>query len=155
MNHVSEARPPRWYWVVSVIALAWMLFGVFAWFMDLLMAEDTLMQMSEAQRELFLTRPQWIFGLYAIAIFTGLAGAIGLLLRRSWAIPAFWVSLLTAIVQFAYVLFVMNAIAAIGAAAALPFPLLVLAIGMALLWFSMYARGQGWLGVGETGSSLH
>lgn len=143
--HAATIKPPTWYWVISALAVLWMLFGVFAWTMDLLMNESALAQMSAAQRELYAVRPQWLFVVYAIAIFSGLAGAIGLLMRRAWAITAFWISLIAIIIQFGYTLFVMDAIRLLGAAAALSFPIVIFAIGAALLWFSMRAKKSGWL----------
>lgn len=145
MNNANDAKPPVWYWVIAGVALVWMLFGVMAWVSDLMMDEAALAQMSEAQRQLYEARPQWIFVLYAVAIFTGFAGAIALLLRKAWAVPAFAVSLIAVVVQFGYVFFGLRAIERLGAAQVLPFPLLIFAIGAFLLWFSMRARGKGWL----------
>jgi len=139
---------PRWYWVVAIVALLWMLFGVLAFIMDPMTDEAALARMSEAERELFLARPGWLFVIYGIAVFSGLAGAIGLLLRRLWAVAAFAVSLVVVIVQFVYVLFVMDAIGRIGAAAALPFPLVIFAIGAGLLWLALSARRKGWFRAG-------
>jgi hypothetical protein len=141
----STIKPPTWYWVVSVLALIWMLFGVFAWTMDFLMDEAALAQMTDAQRQLYSVRPQWLFIVYAIAIFSGLVGAIGLVMRKAWAIPAFSISLIAIVIQFGYTLFGMDAIRLLGAAAALPFPIVIFAIGAALLWFAMRAKKSGWL----------
>jgi len=138
-------KPPTWYWAVSVLALIWMLFGVFAWTMDFLMDEAALAQMTDMQRQLYSVRPQWLFVVYAIAIFSGLAGVIGLLMRKAWAIPAFWISLIAIIIQFGYTLLVMDAVRQLGAAAALPFPIVIFAIGAALLWFALQAKKSGWL----------
>lgn len=141
----TALKPPTWYWVVSALAAIWMLFGVMAWLMDLMMDEAALAQMSEAQQQLYRSRPQWIFAVYAVAIFSGLAGAVGLLLRKSWAVTALWVSLIAVVIQFGYTFLVMNAARVLGAAAALPFPLVIFAIGALLLWLSVYARKAGWL----------
>jgi hypothetical protein len=146
MNDAIVQKPPRWYWLVSALAVIWMLFGVLAWVGDLMTDEAALARMSEAQRELYALRPQWLFGVYALAIFSGLAGAIGLLLRKRWAVAAFAVSLGAVILQFGYVFLVMDAIARLGAATAVPFPLVIFAIGAALLWFSLAARGRQWIG---------
>src|SRR5690554_5225031 len=100
-----------------------MLFGVLAWLADVTMDESALAQMSEAQQQLYTSRPQWLLAVYAIAIFSGLIGAIGLLLRKSWAIPAFAVSLAAVIVQFGYTILGMDAIRVLGADTALPFPI--------------------------------
>jgi len=141
----AASKPPTWYWVVSALALLWMLFGVMAWVMDLMTDEAALAQMSEAQRQLYAARPQWLFVVYGVAIFSGLAGAIGLLLRKPWASMLFALSLAAIVVQFGYTFFGMHAVRVLGAAAAIPFPLVIFLIGIALLWFAGRARKVGWI----------
>jgi hypothetical protein len=131
--------------VVAGLAVLWMLFGVMAWVMDLMTDEAGLAQLSEAQRQLYVARPQWLFAVYGVAIFSGLAGAIGLLLRKRWAPMLFALSLAAIIVQFGYTFVVMHAVELLGAAAAIPFPLVIFLIGVALWWFSLRARKLGWL----------
>lgn len=147
----GPVTPPRWYLVVSGLAVVWMLFGVAALVMDAMMDEAALAAMSEGQRRLFESRPAWIFAVYAIATLTGLAGAVALLLRRSWAVPALAVSLAAVTVQFGYVFLVMDAVGQIGAAAALPFPITIFVIGAVLLWFARMADHRGWLSAGAAG----
>jgi hypothetical protein len=146
MNTTSAAsKPPTWYWVLSGLALLWMLFGVMAWVMDLMTDEAGLSQLSEAQRQLYAARPQWLFVVYGVAIFSGLAGAIGLLLRKSWASMLLVLSLAAIIVQFGYTFLGMRAVQLLGAAAAIPFPLAIFVIGVALVWFANRARQRGWI----------
>jgi len=146
MNTTAAAsKPPTWYWVVAGIAVLWMLFGVMAWVMDLMTDEAGLAKLSEAQRQLYAARPQWLFAVYGVAIFSGLAGAIGLLLRKSWASTLFGLSLAAIIVQFGYTFFAMHAVEVLGAAAAIPFPLVIFLIGVALLWFARRAHTLGWI----------
>lgn len=142
---LSTARAPVWYWLIAVLALLWMLFGLMALAMDAMMDDAALAALPEAQRALYLDRPQWLFVVYATAIFSGLAGAIGLLLRRAWSIPLLLLSIVAIVLQFGYTLFGMDAIGRLGAAAALPFPLLILGIGIALWAFALHARRRGWL----------
>jgi hypothetical protein len=141
----ATAKPPTWYWVIAGIALVWMLIGVLSWVMDLMTDEAALSQMSEAQQQLYRSRPSWIFGVYAVAIFSGLAGAIGLLMRKGWAVSAFALSLIAIILQFGYTFLVMDAIRLLGAAAAVIFPLVIFAIGAVLLWFSLHAKKSRWI----------
>jgi hypothetical protein len=124
-----------------------MLFGLVALSADFMTDEATLAQMSEAQQQLYASRPQWLFAVYAIAIFSGLAGAIGLLMRKAWAIHAFAISLAAVVIQFGYTFLVMDAIRLLGAAAALSFPIVIFVIGVALLWFATRSRKSGWIGV--------
>jgi len=142
----SASKPPTWYWVVSGLAVLWMLFGVMAWVMDLMTDEASLAEFSEAQRQLYAARPQWLFAVYGVAIFSGLAGAVGLLLRKSWASMLFGVSLAAIIVQFGYTFIALHAVEVLGAAAAIPFPLVIFLIGVALVWFAHRARQSGWIG---------
>jgi len=121
-----------------------MVFGVFAWVTDLMTDEAALAQFSDVQRQLYAARPQWLFIVYAIAIFSGLAGAVGLLLRKSWATVAFAVSLIAVIIQFGYTFVAMDAMKLLGTAA-LPFPIVIVAIAAFLLWLSLYAKKRGWL----------
>ncbi|MFL6548420.1 MAG: hypothetical protein ACJ8OJ_06965 [Povalibacter sp.] len=141
----AVVKPPTWYWIVAILAVVWMLFGVMAWVMDLMMDEAALAKMTDAQRQLYATRPQWLFVVYAVAIFSGLAGAIGLVIRKSWAIPLFVVSLVAVVIQFGYTFMAMHAVELLGAGAALPFPLVIFLIGAALLWFSIRAKRSNWI----------
>lgn len=145
MEMAHTASLPRWYWIVTSLALIWMLFGVFALVMDLMTNEAALEGLSEAERQLYAARPTWLFIVYGIAVLAGLGGVIGLLLRKTWAVAVLALSLIAVIIQFAYVLFIMGAIDVVGAAAALPFPLVIFTIGVLLLWLAMRARRLGWL----------
>lgn len=138
--------PPRWYWLAASLVLLWMLFGVVALAMDAMMDEAALAQLSEGQRQLYGERPAWVFAVYALAIGSGLAGAIGLLLRKTWAMPALAVSLAAVLVQFGYIFGAMDAIARLGgAAAAVPFPLAIVVAGALSLALARHARRRGWL----------
>jgi hypothetical protein len=141
----AVSKPPTWYWVVTGLAVLWMLFGVAAWVMDLMTDEAGLAQMSEAQRQLYVMRPQWLFAVYGVAIFSGLTGAIGLMLRKSWASKLLALSLAAVIVQFGYTFIGMHAVEILGAPAAIPVPLVIFLIGAALLWFAIRSRRSGWL----------
>ena len=139
------AKAPLWYWAVALLATLWMLFGVLAWVMDLRMTPEQLALLPDAQQQLYALRPQWVFLVYAVAVFSGLAGAIGLLLRKRWATTWFLVSLVAVVVQFGYTLFGMDAIGLLGPGMALPFPIVIVAFAVFLLWFARYARRHGWI----------
>ncbi|HUQ09882.1 MAG TPA: hypothetical protein VM146_06155 [Steroidobacteraceae bacterium] len=146
MEPTQTSKPPRSYWVISILALAWMLLGVMAWTFDLMTDEKALAAMSEPQRQLYAARPGWLFGVYAVAIFSGLLGVIGLLIRKRWAITALALSLVAIIIQFGYTFLGMDAIGLLGPGEALPFPTIIFAIGAALLWFASRSRRSGYIG---------
>lgn len=141
----AQSSPPRWYWIASAVAFCWMAFGVVALTMDFMLDEAALAAMTEGQRQLYESRPAWITAVYAIAVVTGFLGALGLLLRQAWSVPALGTSLAAVAVQFAYTLVVMDAIGVLGAAAAVPFPLVIFAFGAATLWLARHAVREGWI----------
>ena len=140
---IDPRRPPGWFWVVGVLVALWMLVGVIAWCVDLGMSAERLAQMPPAQQQLYATRPQWVFVVYAIAVFTGLAGAILLLLRHKLAKTLFLASLLAAIVQFGYIFAAMDALALLGPSMALPLPAMVIAVGLFTVWYARWCARHG------------
>lgn len=141
---MQSSKLPTWFWIVTALAVLWTLTGVASYIMDVTMNEEMLAQMPEAQRAIYETRPSWVVGLYAIAVFTALFGAAALALRKKLAVPFFGVSLAAVVVQMGYVLFGMSVIATLGATAAI-FPAVIVVLGALLLWFSMQAKSKGWL----------
>jgi hypothetical protein len=142
---LPASRPPWWYWAAVVIALLWTLLGVVAWTMDLMMDQAALAEMSPAQQQLYAARPQWVFAVYAVAVFSAFAGAIGLALRKRWVTTLFLLSLAAIVLQFGYILFGMDAIGVLGAGEALPLPIMIFLFGVFLLWFARYSRRHGWI----------
>jgi hypothetical protein len=143
MDATIPVKPPRWFWIVAGVAVAWMLLGVLGWFMDLLADEQTVAGLSDAQRQVYAERPHWVFFLYGVAVFTGLAGAIGLLFRQRWSTMVLGISLAAVIVQFGYLFLATDMLRLLGAGS-MVFPLLIFLIGSLLLWLSIHAKKRGW-----------
>lgn len=148
MEATATTAPPRWFWVVSILGLLWMLIGVSTLVMDFMTMTDesALASMSDRERELYESRPMWLFIVYAVSTLGGLAGAVGLLVRKGWAVPLLALSLAAVVVQFGYILVDQRYLAFMGPAQALTLPAIIFLIGALLLWFSMRARGHGWIG---------
>lgn len=142
---MSDAtKLPTWFWVVSGIALVWNLMGVMAYLGQATMGPEDFAQMSDAKRELFENIPAWVTGAFAIAVFGGLAGSIGLLLRKAWAGIAFMASLAGVGLQQIHNFFLSNAVEVMGAEAIVG-PVIVIIGAVALVWFSNMVKGKGWL----------
>ena len=80
----NSVKPPIWFWLVSVIALLWNLMGVFNYLNQAYNQEALLEAMDQAQREVFEGIPAWATAAFAIAVFAGAIGSIGLLIRKKW-----------------------------------------------------------------------
>lgn len=145
MLEPAVSRPPTHYWVAAGLALVWELIGVASYLMQAYGGGPAMQaDMSDAQRTLQASMPAWVMGAFAIAVFTGLLGAIGLLVRKRWAGPAFIVSLLGALAQFSWVFLVGDAIALLGPSAAI-LPACIILVGVVLVWFARNAERKGWL----------
>lgn len=137
-------NPPKWFWIVAVLALLWSLAGCFAYVTQTTMGEEELAKLPQAQREIWAMMPGWVTGAYAIAVFSGLLGSIALLLRRAWARPLYIVSLIAVIVQFGWTFLATPIMSTVGPSA-IGFPAFIIIAAAALAWFSGVATLRGWL----------
>lgn len=144
-NAIDPRRPPAWYWVVGVLVALWMLVGVLAWCIDLGMTPERLAALPAAQQQLYASRPSWVFIAYGVAVFSGLAGAVALLLRRKVAKALFLLSLFAAVLQFGYTFAAMHALALLGPGLALPLPAMVIAVGVFTVWYARWCARHGLL----------
>lgn len=143
MNNLTTS-PPSTFWVISVAALIWNLLGVFSFYSQVFITEEALAALPEAQRALFEAYPAVMEVIYAIAVLTGVGGSIGLLLRKSWAVPMFLISLLAVLVQMAHSIFMTDAIKVMGATSVI-MPVLLIGISLFLWYYAKKAKARGWL----------
>ena len=80
-------KVPTLYRVIAIAAVAWNLIGVAMFFLQTRLGPEEIAALPEAQRTVYEAMPSWLAVFYGIAVFGGLAGSLGLLLRRRWAIP--------------------------------------------------------------------
>jgi len=142
MEDVTTTRVPAWFWIVSLLGLLWNLLGVS---MYLMLAYDrpAAAPATAAEQQLQAGMPAWVMGAYAIAVFAGLLGTIGLVVRRRWAKPLLIVSLVAVLVQQLWVLVLSNAVQVMDGT---PFvSATVLIVSFFLVWFAHHADRRGWL----------
>ncbi len=140
----TKVKPPTWFWVVSIIALLWNLVGVFNYLNQAFNQVAILESLNQAQREVFEAIPAWATAAFAIAVFSGTLGCIGLLMKKKWAKPLFTISFIAAVAQFIHWLFISNAVEAFGPST-YGMPIAVLLIGLYLISFSKKGIQKGWL----------
>ena len=81
---------------------------------------------------------------YAIAVFSGAIGSLGLVLLKKWARPVLIVSLVAIVVQQIWVIFMSDA-AAVHGPAAMALPLTIVVVGALLVWLAGMGEKRGWL----------
>lgn len=143
--NASAVKRPAWFWVVAVLALLWNLVGVAMAWMQYSMTPEQLAQLPEAQRSLHQAMPGWLWAVDFVAVLAGTLGSLLLLMGRRLASPVLWLSLVAVIVLFGYCLFPGRMLEVLGAAQALPMPVLVTVIAVLLVWFARRSIARGWL----------
>ncbi|WP_206860170.1 hypothetical protein [Lysobacter changpingensis] len=145
MTTATMTSRPISYWLIAIFALLWNLLGVGAFLMQLLATPEQLAMMPPEQRQLHDATPAWLQVPYALAVFGGVLGAIGLLAKKRWATGFFLLSLVALVVQVLGTFIATPAWTVLGPAA-LTMPVVLLAIALFLLWYSRRAAARGWLG---------
>lgn len=145
VNQTPKSAVPLWYWIIAAVALLWNLLGCLFFAVEVFALEAAMQSWTEPQKEWARSLPAWIYAVYGLAVTTGVAGSIGLLLRKSWTVPLFRICLAAVIVQMGYTMLISGGLQVMGPSEA-AMPLLVIAIAAALLGFSWFAQSRGWFG---------
>lgn len=137
MAEISRVKPPIWFWIVSVIALVWNILGIGAYFAHVSMTPEIMAALPQEQQDMYAKLPVWYMIVFALAVFGGTLGCMGLLLRKKWAYLILLISAVAVVIQMSYVVFGIN----------MPNPMtpLVIIVSLALVYFSKYATKKGWL----------
>lgn len=144
MNGTMEIPRSKGFWLVAILALVWNLIGVAMFWMQVNMDAEGLARMTEQQRQVYEATPMWLNVAFAIAVFGGVLGALGMLMGKRWAVTMFFVSLLALLVQMIGAYLVTPAWDAYGAAGlVMPAVLIVIAL---LFWrYAQKCVVRGWL----------
>ena len=135
---------PKWFLPVVIIALLWNLMGCAAYLSDAMVSAADIAKMSDAEKAMVAARPVWAVGATAVAVWLGALGCLALILRKGWAVPLLWLSLLGVIAQDIW-LFVLAPNTGLVNGAVYGLQGLVLVIAVALFWLSNKAKASGWL----------
>lgn len=132
---------PAWFALAAAAAVLFEGFGAYGYLVHVTTDPNRL---PIDQRDLVLAMPVWMNMAYAIAVWTGLVGAILLLMRRRLAAPLLLVSLLAAFVQFGALLVDPELRNLLGSDDLLV-PFVILAGCYAVWHLAWQARRWGWL----------
>ncbi len=145
MTEQTTAKPPIWFWIISVIALLWNGAGVNFYLQQAYNTESFQAMYTPEQLEMINNTPSWVTAAFALAVFAGILGSIGLLLRKKWSRPLFLLSLIAILAhQIVYNIFMSGAMEEYGMSAVV-LPIVTFLIGLFLLWYSRKGIAKGWL----------
>ncbi len=131
MNATSATKAPGWLRIVGVVALLWNLIGVCFY-----LGQVGVLGPPFVQEGAPTSMPVWVTAGYAIGVFGGAIGSLGIALLKAWARPVLWLSLVGLIVDWGWVF------ASFGSAT-LPLGLTVLVIAALLVWLAQKAVARG------------
>ena len=137
-------KPRRLFYVISTMALVWNLMGVFNYLVQVLMSDEVLASLPKDQQLLYQDVPAWVTAAFAVAVFSGTLGAVFLLLKKKIASTFFILSFIGIVTQMSYGLLLDEKTDNYGPLGLL-MPLMIIAIGGYLIWYSKKAKENRWL----------
>ncbi|MFZ8887492.1 MAG: hypothetical protein ACO200_11525 [Steroidobacteraceae bacterium] len=135
MPKPSTAAPWHLWWVGGLTFL-WNSIGCFDYLATQFRYEPYMSQFNPDQLEFFYDFPAWLVAFWAIAVWGSLAGSVGLLLRRVWALWAFTTALLAMMVTSFHNFVLEEGVQIMGEAGAV-FTAVIFLVAVALV---VYAR---------------
>jgi hypothetical protein len=138
----ARGKTPVHLWIVGVLSLLWSLMGVFDYLATQLELEFYMSQFSPEQLAYFNAFPTWMTAFWAFGVWGGFAGAIGLLLRKKWAVWAFAVSIVGLFVSSIYNFGMTNGAEIMGSAGVV-FTVIIWVLAIFLLYYSWSQAKKG------------
>jgi len=141
---MTTNKPNTAFWIVAVLALLWNLFGLLQLLSMTVLADAAMAEMPAEVVDIVRGLPSWYNYVFALAVFPALLASLLLLFRRRLAIPLFGLSLIALLIQMGYWLLGTSIMEIEGVAAAI-MPVIVIAVGIFLYYYSKGAAQKGWL----------
>jgi hypothetical protein len=145
MATAAETRTPTHLWIVGILALIWSALGCFDYLMTVTANETYLAKMPADQIAYMDSLPKWLTAMWAIGVWGGLVGAALLLMRSRYAVTAFGLSLIGAVVGLCYQLFMTQQPASMKTGAMAVMPWVIILICAFLFWYSWSAQKKALL----------
>ena len=145
MSDESRVKPPLSFWIVSGVALAWNLIGLFMYYSGVSATPEQLQAVyTPEQYAAIEATPVWVTSAFAIATTFGVIASVVLLLRKAAALPLFVVSLVALLVQDLYLFLLSDSVAIFGSSL-LAIQGCVFLGGVIWVWYASFARNRGWI----------
>lgn len=145
MTDTMKAATPWHLWVVGVVSLLWNAFGGYDFVMSVTQGETywRASGMTDAMIAYYNAMPTWMYVPWVLGVWGAVAGSILLLLRSRFAVHAFGLSLIGAVVSLAYGL--MNPMPELPPAmAAMTYmPYVIAVIAAFLAWYAWTVGKKG------------
>ena len=146
--HAAIQLPSVLFWVISIALLLWGFGGASIYIAYFIETPEEFAQTAEtaANRQAYAdyvaSIPFWAIAVGIIAAVARLLGAIGLLLRRAWALPLYIISVVFFLGAL-YRAFVLANVSSVMSGAHISIELVFLALGIFAVWFARENKSKG------------
>ena len=134
MSDIVAGRAPAWLRVIAALAVLWNGYGCYEYLASVGVVPSQPGMSPGAM-------PAWVIGAFAISVFAGLLGSIGLLLLRRWSKLLLLLSLIALLAQDVWAFVLVEG----GLDKPLVLPLAVNLVAILLVWLAYTADRRGWL----------
>jgi len=142
MNETIGTRVPRHLWVVGTLAVLWNGIGAFDYAATQFRYQPYMSQFTPEQLAYFYGFPAWATSAWALAVWSALIASAGLLLRKSWAVGLFGLSIAAMLVTALYNFVLSDGLAMMGAGG-MVFTVVIWVIAFALFFYARRMAGRG------------
>ena len=148
MLNTTNILPPVSFWVISIALLLWGLAGASIYIAYFMETPQEFAQTAEtaANRQAYANYvaniPFWAIAVGITAAVTRLFGAIGLLLRRSWAMPLYIISVVFFLIAL-FRAFVLANVVSVMSGPHIAIEFVFLALSIFAIWFARLNRSRG------------
>ena len=137
MNEAIGATAPAWLRIVAGLGLLWNLFGVYQYLM-------VVGIVAGADAAAVALMPSWVTGAFALAVFGGALGCLGLLMLKRWSKLMLLLSLLGVLAMDLW-MFVLSGLSAEMPPAEMGVTITVVVVAILFVWLANSADKKGWL----------
>ena len=142
MNETIGTRVPRHLWVVGTLAVLWNGIGAFDYAATQFRYQPYMSQFTPEQLAYFYGFPAWATSAWAIAVWSAVIASVGLLLRKSWAVGLFGLSIAAMLVTALYNFVLSDGLGMLGAGG-MVFTVVIWVIAFALFFYARRMAGRG------------
>ena len=137
----DDGKTPWHLWVVGIVYLLWSAMGALDYTMTQTRNAAYMAQFTPEQLAYFYSFPSWMVAGWAIGVWGGAIGSLFLLLRRRWAVSAFWIAFAGTCVGALY-MFVgaQTAVTDIAGPFEIAFSLVILVLSGGIIWYAYRMR---------------
>ena len=138
-----ENTAPKWLLWAGIALILWNLSGVGIFISEMMMTPADMAKLPKDQQMLWAQMPPWGWAAFGISTISGVLAAIGIAMKKKWAMPLAVISVIGVIGNFTPT-FVLSKGVDVWQPQFYAFPLFIFAIALVQLWLTRKANAAGW-----------